>query len=92
MEDIPYVDIDYCQFSDWGYQKPTRIWGSPVLRKLKPRLCDMRTCPNVVVRANGFLGHQAILGATPRWSTPNLQRETVPHPAGCGTLSHQLGP
>ena len=25
MQDIPYVDIEYCQFSDWGYQKPTRI-------------------------------------------------------------------
>ena len=23
MAGIPYVDVDYCQFSDWGYQKPT---------------------------------------------------------------------
>jgi site-specific DNA-cytosine methylase len=30
MEGIPYVDVDYCQFTDWGYQKPTRIWGSPL--------------------------------------------------------------
>ena len=29
MEGIPYVDVDYCQFSLWGYQKPTRIWGGP---------------------------------------------------------------
>ena len=33
MRDIPYIDVDYCQFSDWGYQKPTRIWGSPMLKK-----------------------------------------------------------
>ena len=27
MADVPYVDLDYCQFSTWGYQKPTRFWG-----------------------------------------------------------------
>ena len=27
MKNIPYVDVDYCQFSDWGYKKITRIWG-----------------------------------------------------------------
>ncbi len=27
MQNIPYIDVDYCQFSDWGYRKPTRIWG-----------------------------------------------------------------
>lgn len=25
MVNIAYVDVDYCQFSEWGYQKPTRI-------------------------------------------------------------------
>ena len=34
MMNIPFVDIDYCQFSDWGYQKPTRFWGSPNLGRL----------------------------------------------------------
>jgi len=26
MLGIPFVDIDYCQFSDWGYRKRTRFW------------------------------------------------------------------
>ena len=26
MMGIPFVDVDYCQFSDWGYRKRTRIW------------------------------------------------------------------
>jgi site-specific DNA-cytosine methylase len=26
MEGIPFVDIDYCQFADWGYRKRTRFW------------------------------------------------------------------
>ena len=45
MSDLPFVDVDYCQFSDWGYQKPTRIWGSSYLGKLQPRRCDWRSCP-----------------------------------------------
>ena len=23
VANLPFIDIDYCQFSDWGYQKPT---------------------------------------------------------------------
>ncbi len=25
MKEYAYVDVDYCQFRSWGYQKPTRI-------------------------------------------------------------------
>ena len=33
MAALPYVDADYCQYSDWGYQKPTRFWGSEDLQE-----------------------------------------------------------
>ena len=46
MRDLPFVDVDYCQFSDWGYQKPTRIWGSPQIASLANKICDNRTCSN----------------------------------------------
>lgn len=26
MKDIPYVDVDYCRYSDWGIRKQTRLW------------------------------------------------------------------
>jgi site-specific DNA-cytosine methylase len=26
MKDLPYYDVDYCMYSDWGYRKRTRIW------------------------------------------------------------------
>ena len=26
MKDIPFYDVEYCMYSDWGYKKPTRIW------------------------------------------------------------------
>lgn len=28
MLGIPFVDYDYCRFSDWGYRKRTRFWGT----------------------------------------------------------------
>ena len=62
MKDIPWVDADYCQFADWGYSKPTRIWGGDHIRALDSRLCDRQTCPNVVCRPNGRLGHKEVLG------------------------------
>ena len=26
MKDIPFYDVDYCMYSNWGYRKRTRIW------------------------------------------------------------------
>ena len=26
MKDIPFYDVDYCMYSDWGYRKRTRVW------------------------------------------------------------------
>jgi hypothetical protein len=47
MKGIAYVDVDYCQFSDWGYRKATRIWGDPFLNGLSSRICDGYHCPNL---------------------------------------------
>ncbi len=45
LDSFHFVDVDYCQFGDWGYQKPTRVWGSAQLGRLAPRLCNPQ-CPN----------------------------------------------
>jgi site-specific DNA-cytosine methylase len=42
---IPFRDVDYCRFSDWGYRKRTRIWTN---RPGDNMLCEGRgTCPNM---------------------------------------------
>lgn len=48
MAGRPYLDADYCCFSGWGYQKPTRIWGSPEVVGRGDVRCDGRTCPNLL--------------------------------------------
>ena len=64
MRGIPYVDLDFCKFSDWGYQKPTRFWRRPNLGKLAHVRCPCRKWRNVVVDpdGNGFHHHKEILG------------------------------
>tara|TARA_Y100000385_G_C12984389_1_gene589937 strand:- start:529 stop:1173 length:645 start_codon:yes stop_codon:yes gene_type:complete len=44
MKDIPYYDVDYCMYSDWGYKKRTRIWTNK--KKWKGKKCNGR-CGNM---------------------------------------------
>jgi len=54
LQRLPHLDCDQCQFSDYGYQKPTRFFGSDHLRLLEPVLCDQRTCPSLVEDPDGL--------------------------------------
>tara|TARA_R110000824_G_scaffold390454_1_gene586916 strand:- start:875 stop:1573 length:699 start_codon:yes stop_codon:yes gene_type:complete len=45
MKGIPFYDVDYCMYSDWGYRKRTRIWTN---KKDFHNLCCDGECGNVV--------------------------------------------
>ena len=62
LDAYPHVDLDYCQFSDWGYCKPTRFWGSPNVVGKSSRVCDYRTCSNLIIGPSGRLRHRQRLG------------------------------
>ena len=54
-------------FSDWGYRKPTRVWGHASLRKLEARVCEQK-CGNMEwqTTAKGARWvHKSKIGATP---------------------------
>ncbi len=59
---IPYIDVDYCQFSDWGYQKPTRIWCCAQIAKLEDKICDFQNCHNLIKDRVGSQRHRERLG------------------------------
>lgn len=45
MDSLPYYDVDYCCYSDWGYKKRTRIWTNI---DFIPKLCKGKGyCPNM---------------------------------------------
>ena len=46
IEDKPFYDVDYCKYSEWGYQKRTRFWTN--IKNFKPQLCK-RDCDNMIV-------------------------------------------
>ena len=37
---IPFYDVDYCKYTDWGYRKRTRIWHKAPVPNFTPRLCN----------------------------------------------------
>lgn len=45
MLGIPFIDMDYCQFSNWGYRKRTRFWTSVDGNSI---LCNKKDCVNMI--------------------------------------------
>ena len=41
---IPFYDVDYCKYSDFGYKKTTRFWTN--IEGFKPKLCN-KECGNI---------------------------------------------
>jgi hypothetical protein len=62
LDKYPYVDIDYCQVSDWGYHKPTRFWGTPNVVGRPNLRCDFQTCPHLIDGPTGHKRHRCRLG------------------------------
>lgn len=80
MQGLPFVDVDYCQYSNWGYQKPTRIWGSEEVVRVRGRTCDGITCPNLVEPTQDppeKRRHRVKL-SSPHESVPTYQKYRIP--------------
>jgi len=47
VKDIPFYDVSYCMYSDWGYEKKTRIWTNK--KGWNNLICDKTgACGNMV--------------------------------------------
>jgi len=44
--DLPYYDVDYCKYANWGYRKRTRLWTN--IKGFNPKKCkqDCSSCVN----------------------------------------------
>ena len=45
IKDLPFYDVDYCMYCDWGYKKKTRIWTNK--KNFNNKLCD-GNCGNLI--------------------------------------------
>ena len=57
VKDLKFYDVSYCMFSDWGYEKRTRIWTNKEWSGAK--VCDKSgACGNMVeIPTNGAVRH-----------------------------------
>ena len=57
MKGIPFYDVDYCMYSDFGYRKRTRVWTNKL--NFKNKMCDGKgTCGNMItIPTNGAKRH-----------------------------------
>ena len=69
LEGVAVLDVDYCQFSDWGYKKPTRIWGSPQLFSSPQSYVG-----HIVLTSTPKLTVTKLLLGGPIWNTPRGTR------------------
>ena len=47
VKDLPYYDISYCMYCDWGYEKKTRIWTNK--KDWNNLICDKSgACGNMI--------------------------------------------
>ena len=77
LDSCLFVDVDYCQFSDWGYKKPTRLWVSPSLSKVANVVCDPHTCSQMVDGKRGRRVHREHLGGK-HMKISTRQKERMP--------------
>ena len=81
MAELAWVDIDYCQFSDWGYRKPTRFWGVFPGGRLSNVVCDGHKCKNLVgppSRVGGPRRHRVQLSGNESFPTAARQYRIPP--------------
>ena len=72
-----FIDVDYCQFSDWGYKKQTRLWVLSSLSKVSYLVCDPHTCSQMLDGKDGRRVHREHLGGKQmKFST--RQKERMP--------------
>ena len=73
-----YYDIDYCKYSDWGYQKPTRFWTN--MKDFTPKTCK-KDCENMI-EINGRKVHKIKMGMenTTKERKEKIEKENIDKP------------
>ena len=60
ITDLPFFDVDYCKYTDWGYKKRTRFWTN--IKDFKPKTC-YQDCINIITYSTGQKKHRNNLAA-----------------------------
>jgi site-specific DNA-cytosine methylase len=84
MKDKPFYDVSYCMYSDWGYEKKTRIWTNK--KDWNNLICDKSgSCGNMINSQHNKVlgnGYEMIDGKKVLCNTKELRNK---HKARMGT-------
>jgi len=84
MKDKPFYDVSYCMYSDWGYEKKTRIWTNK--KDWNNLICDKSgSCGNMINSQHNKVlgnGYEMIDGKKVLCNTKELRKK---HKARMGT-------
>ena len=62
VKGIPFYDVDYCMYSNWGYKKRTRIWSNK--KDFQPLTCDgSGSCGNMMTQEGNKKHHTHSFGS-----------------------------
>jgi len=88
MKGIPFYDVDYCMYSDWGYKKRTRIWTNK--QNWNNLMCDgSGSCGNMIFINNGERHlHKTNCGNTEKLQAVRKHKKSLSD-VGCGFQKNQ---
>jgi len=83
---LPYYDVDYCKYADWGYKKRTRFWTN--ITDFTPKTCN-KDCNSIVKIDNHIYHKRSGDGGYDKRKTYS-HKKTVGHgPGSGGTSKHE---
>jgi len=84
MKDKPFYDVSYCMYSDWGYEKLTRVWTNK--KDWNNLICDKTgKCGNMINVENHKI-HKVNLGR----ADDNLRKKHLIHQKSIGIGAKQI--
>jgi len=82
---IPFYDIDYCKYSNWGYKKKTRFWTN--IEGFTPKLCQ-NDCENMMtvptIKGDKHPRGELIIGETRTLHQAPIGKNMTKHKKGFG--------
>ena len=90
MKNIPFYDVSYCMYSDWGYEKKTRIWTNK--KGWNNLICDKSgACGNMINSQHNKVlgnGYEIIDGKKVLCNTKELRKK---HKLNVSKEVHTIG-
>lgn len=74
MFDLFYIDVDYCQFAECGFQIPTRVFGSHNIARIQDSRCNPGSYQTILRGTQHMIPFRE--RQLPRWGAVHVNSST----------------